>query len=468
MNINAADTSFDFATLAVQREDERYDLNARHGNAMMVRVLRTIGYDVGFVRGDGAYLYDRDGSRYLDLLSGWGVFGVGRNHPHVIRALKSVLDAGFANLVQMDVSLLAGLLAERLLARAPYLEKVFFASSGSEAVEASIKFARRATGRGGIVHCAHAFHGLTYGAMSVTGEEIFRDGFAPTLPDVHEIAFGDVEALERVLASRRIAAFIVEPVQGKTLAVASESYLNDALRLCRKYGTLFIADEVQTGMGRTGRFLAIEHAGIEPDMVLLSKTLSGGLVPVSAVLTRKWIFDKVYDRMDRAVVHGSTFGGNDLAMAAGVATLEVIDAERMVENAAEKGARLRSAFERMAKEFELVADVCGRGLMLGVTFGPPRSLKLKAAWHALEAMNKGLFCQLITLPLFEAHKILVQVAGHGSPTVKLLPALVISDDDCAWIETAFRTVIADAHRVPGAVWSLGKTLADHALKSRAA
>ena len=454
--------------LCAAREDDRFDLNTRYGNAMMVRVLRTIGYDVGFVRGDGAYLYDRAGTRYLDLLSGWGVFGIGRNHPHLRKVLKGVLDSRLANLVQMDVSLLAGLLAERLIAHVPYLEKVLFASSGSEAVETAIKFARRTTGRPGIVHCAHSFHGLTYGALSMTGEDIFRDGFTPLLPGTHEIAFDDLAALEEVLASRRIAAFILEPVQGKTVDVASDLYLKEALRLCRKYGTLLIADEVQTGLGRTGRFLAVEHSGIEPDMVLLSKTLSGGYVPVSAVLMRKRIFDKVFDSMDRAVIHGSTFGANDLAMAAGIATLEVMESERIVENAARKGARLKAALEAMAKDFELVCDVRGRGLMLGVTFGQPRSLKLKAAWHALEAMNKGLFCQLVTLPLFKEHKILVQVAGHASHTVKLLPTLVLSDDDCDWIETAFREVIKDAHRVPGAVWSLGKTLADQALKARAA
>ena len=455
-------------TRASRGADDRYDLNSRYLNAMMVRVLRTIGYDVGFVHGDGAYLYDRAGTRYLDLLSGWGVFGIGRNHPRVRAALGAAIESGLANLVQMDVSHMAGLLAKRLIAHAPYLQKVFFASSGSEAVEAALKFARRATGRSGIVHCTHAFHGLTYGALSVTGEGIFRDGFAPLLPDTHEVALNDIEGLERVLVGRRMAAFIVEPIQGKTVTVADDTYLREAQRLCRKYGTLLIADEVQTGLGRTGKFLAIEHAGIEPDMVLLSKTLSGGYVPVSALLGRKEIFDTVFDRMDHAVIHGSTFSGNDLAMAAGLATLDVIAFEGIVENAADKGARLKAAFEDMARDFELVSEVRGRGLMLGVTFGPPRSLKLKAAWHALEAINTGLFCQLITLPLFKDHKILVQVAGHESHTVKLLPTLQISDADCDWIETAFRTTIADAHRVPGAVWSLGKTLADQALKARAA
>ncbi len=340
-------------------------------------------------------------------------------------------------------------------------------NSGSEAVETAIKCARAATGRPGLVHCTHAFHGLSNGALSLNGEPIFRQGFGPLLADCLEVPFNDLAALERVLASRRIAAFIVEPVQGHTVGVADDGYLLGAQALCRRYGSLFIADEIQTGLGRTGRFLAIDHWGAEPDIVLISKTLSGGHVPVAAVLARKWIFDKVYDRMDRAVVLGSTFAANDLAMAAGLATLEVIEREGVVENAARQGARLLAAFQAMAARHEMVAQVRGLGLMIGIEFAAPRSLKLKAAWSLLEAANTGLFCQLITVPLFREHHILVQVAGHASHTVKLLPALILSDDDCAWIEGAFETAIGDAHRVPGAIWDFGKTLASHALKARA-
>jgi len=455
---------FDVVSLFSEREPERYALHARHMNEMMVRVLQTIGYDVGFRSGMGQYLFDCAGVRYLDLLSGWGAFGIGRNHPRLREALTSVLASNFPNLVQMDVSPLAGVLAERLLRHTPFLGKVFFANSGAEAVEAAIKFSRRATGRPGLVYCAHAFHGLSYGALSLNGDRIFRDGFGPLLPSCFEIPFNDLAALEQTLAARQVAAFIVEPIQGKGVNMPDDGYLSSAQDLCRKYGTLFIADEIQTGLGRTGRFLAIDHWGVEPDMVLISKMLSGGHVPVAAVLARKWIFDKVFNRMDRAVIHGSTFATNDLAMAAGIATLEVLESERLIENAARLGARLLSAFEVMASRYEMIKEVRGKGLMLGIEFGRPRSLKLQAAWHLLEAVSAGLFCQLITIPLFKEHKILAQVAGHASHTVKLLPALVISDDDCDWIESSFNEVIADSHRVPGAVWSLGKTLTEHARK----
>ncbi|HEV3183229.1 MAG TPA: aspartate aminotransferase family protein [Xanthobacteraceae bacterium] len=459
--------SLDIADLFAEREAERYSLHTRHLNEQMVRVLRTIGFDKGFCRGSGPYLFDRDGERYLDLLSGWGVFALGRNHPAVRDALSQVLDGDFPNLVQMDVSALAGVLAERLLRQVPYLDKIFFANSGTESVEAALKFARAATGRSGIVHCSHAFHGLSYGALSVNGDEVFRAGFGPLLPECVEVPFNDLDALERALSSRKVAAFIVEPIQGKGVVIPDDDYLRGALDLCRRHGTLFVADEIQTGLGRTGRFLAIEHWGIEPDMVLMAKSLSGGHVPVGALATRKWIFDKVFDRMDRAVVHGSTFAKNDLAMAAGLATLDVIEREGLLDNATRLGARLLRAFDGFAQRYELVKSARGKGLMIGIEFGAPQSLKLKASWNVLETVSAGLFCQLIVIPLFKDHKILTQVAGHASHTIKLLPALTISEADCEWIERAFAAVIADAHRVPGAVWSLGKTLVDNAMRARA-
>ena len=458
--------SLEIEGLFAEAEADRYTLHTRHLNEQMVRVLKTIGFDRAYQRGKGQYLYDREGRQYLDLLSGWGVFALGRNHPVVNSTLKKVLDCDFPNLVQMDVSALAGVLAERLLRYVPHLDKVFFANSGTETVETALKFARAATGREGIIYCSHAFHGLTYGSLSVNGDEIFRSGFGPLLPGCIEVPFNHIVALERALASNTAAAFIVEPIQGKGVTVPADDYLRSALELCRKHGTLFIADEVQTGLGRTGRFLACEHWGIEPDIVLLAKSLSGGQVPVGAVLTRKWIFDKVFDRMDRAVVHGSTFAKNDLAMAAGLATLEVMESEGLMQNAERTGARLLATFERMIQRHELVKEVRGKGLMIGIEFGAPRSLALKASWNLLETANSGLFCQLIVIPLLKEHRILSQVAGHGNHTIKLLPPLIISDKDCDWIEQSFEAVIADAHRVPGAIWSLGKTLVENAARAR--
>jgi len=187
-----------------------------------------------------------------------------------------------------------------------------------------------------------------------------------------------------------------------------------------------------------------------------------------AVLMRRPIFEKMFNRMDRAVVHGSTFAKNDLAMAAGIATLDVIVQERLIENAAQTGERIMQGLSALVPKYEMLREVRGKGLMIGVEFGPPESFRLKASWSLLETANKGLFCQLITIPLFKDHKILCQVAGHGLHTIKLIPAMVINDEDCNWVVDAFDTVIAGSHRVPGAVWSLGKTLVSHAAKARMA
>ena len=458
--------NYDISSVFEENEARRFELHSRYLNEQMVRVLRTIGYDVGFRRGAGQYLYDGNGTRYLDLLSGYGVFGIGRNHPALRTALESVLDAELPNLVQMDVPALAGVLAEKLLAKAPYLDKVFFANSGTETVEAAIKFARAATKRSKILSCEHAFHGLTFGALTLNGDPIFKQGFEPLLGDCASVPFNDLTALESALRQRDVAAFIVEPIQGKGVYLPSPDYLKSVSELCRRYGTLFIADEIQSGLGRTGKFFAIDHWGVQPDMILLAKALSGGHVPIGALLTRKDIYDRLFNRMDRAVVHGSTFAKNDLAMAAGIATLAVLDSEKLIENAARTGEQLLKTLRGMTERHEMLKEVRGLGLMIGIEFGAPKSLKLRASWSMIEAANKGLFCQLITIPLFKDHKILTQVAGHGSHTIKLLPPYLITDEDCAWITSAFDQVIADSHRVPGAIWSLGKTLIENAVAAK--
>ena len=450
------------------RSAEAMALNDRYLNPQLGRIVRTLGFDREWVRGEGAHLIDAQGNRYLDLLSGYGTFAVGRNHPDVIAELHALLDAHSANLPQLGVSALPGALAQALVERAPQrIVAMVPANTGTEAVEGAIKLSRAATGRTRVLYAEHAFHGLTLGSLSLNGDENFREGFGPFVPGCERVAFGDRDALRTALSTGDVAAFIVEPIQGKGVNMPTDEFLPGALALCRKYGTLFIADEIQTGIGRTGKFLAIEHWGIEPDMVLLAKALSGGHVPIGALLTRKHIFDKIFNQMDRAVVHGSTFAKNDLAMAAGIATLDVIKAEKLVENAAKRGAELRLALTRMVPGYELMKEVRGKGLMIGVEFGPPKSLRLKASWNLLETANKGLFCQLITVPLFKDHKILTQVAGHGLHTIKLLPPLMITEEDCTWIEKSFDEVIAGSHKVPGAIWSLGKTLVDNAVRKSA-
>ncbi|MGF1570333.1 MAG: aspartate aminotransferase family protein [Nodosilinea sp.] len=454
--------------LIEQRQPDNFSLHGQYLNPQMVNVLKTIGFDRHYVKASGAYLFDDRGDRYLDLLSGFGVFALGRNHPTVVKALQDVLAAELPNLVQLDVSVLSGLLAERLQRLTPTgLDRIFFANSGTESVEAAIKFSRRATGRAKIVYCQGGYHGLTLGSLSATGDPHFREGFGPFLPDFIEVPFGDLPALEQALARQDVAAFITEPIQGHGVWIPEPDYLPGALALCRRYGSLFIADEVQTGLGRTGKWWAVEHFGVEPDLLCMAKALSGGFVPVGAVACRAWIFEKVFNRMDRAVVHGSTFGKNNLAMAAGLATLEVLETEGWIDHAARMGRQLVNDLQPLVAQYEYLKAVRGLGMMMALEFGEPKSLNLKLSWKMLEAANRGLFSQIITVPLFTRHRILSQVAGYGMNVVKFLPPLILSDADRHWVVEAISDVVADAHRIPGAAWDFGKTLATQALRSKA-
>lgn len=459
--------TFSIAELFAQHSTDKFDLHEQYLNNQMVRVLKTIGYDRHYQRAVGQYLYDQEGTEYLDLLSGFGVFAIGRNHPTVVSALKETLTLELPNLVQLDVSVLSGLLAQELLKTTPdNLDKMFFCNSGTESVEAAIKFARYVTKREKIIFCEHGYHGLTMGSLSLNGEEIFREGFGPLLPGCSSVPFNDLAALEQALSNRDVAAFIVEPVQGKGVNLPDDNYLPEVERLCKKYGALFVADEVQTGIGRTGSFWAVDHWQVKPDMICMAKALSGGFVPVGGVAMTTKIMDTVFNRMDRAVVHGSTFSKNNMAMAAGLATLRVMEDENLVANSAKVGTDIINSLNALTQKYEFLKEARGKGMMIAIEFHAPKSLKLKAAWTMLEAANKGLFCQMITIPLFKQHHILTQVAGHGMNVVKLLPPLTITQKDRDKIVDSFETAIAATHEIPGSIWDLGKNLAGHALKSK--
>ena len=453
---------FDLPGLLAERSGQGYDLHARYLNPQRPRMLHAIGFDKVYERAEGAYLYDADGRRFADFLSGFGVFGIGHNHPVVRKALHDVLDAELASMVQFDCALLPGLLAERLLQYAPGLDRVYFCNSGTEAVEAAIKFARYATGRTRILYCDHAFHGLTTGSLSVNGATEFRTGFNPLLPDTR-LPFGDLDALDAELCKGDVAALIVEPIQGKGVAVTPPGYLAGAAALLRTHGSLLICDEVQTGMGRTGRFFGYQHEGVDPDIVTVAKTLSGGFVPVGATMARGWIFEKVYSSMDRVLVHDSTFGSNAAAMAAGLATLAVIEDEQLVANAERAGEAMMRALEELAGRYEMLADVRGRGLMIGMEFGKPDSLKLRTSWNMLQKARRGLFAQMVVVALFHRHAILTQVSGDHMEVIKLLPTLTIGDDEVAMFTEAFDAVMKDAHRGGGLIWDFGRSLIKQAV-----
>ena len=454
---------FDLGKLLQGRAGEGHRLQGAMLNPQLPKMLHAIGFDRTYTRAEGAYMYDSDGQDYLDFLSGFGVFALGRNHPVVRSALHQTLDAQLPDLIQFDSPLLAGLLAEKLLARAPHLDRVYFGNSGTESVEAALKFARYATGRPRIVYCDHSFHGLTTGSLSVNGEAEFRDGFDPLLPDT-AIALGDLEALDAELRKGGVAALLVETIQGKGVHLPPPGWLKAAHELLKAHGALLICDEVQAGVGRTGKFFAYEYEDVQPDIVTVAKALSGGFVPVGATLAKDWIFEKVYSSMDRVLVHDSTFGSNAMAMVAGLATLQVLEDEDLIANAERMGALLLDGLTERIDKYEMLTAVRGRGLMIGFEFGKPRSLKLKAGWNTLQAARKGLFAQMVVVPLFQRHRILTQVSGDHVDIIKLLPPLTIGEPEVERFLDAFDDVMRDAHKGTGLMWDFGRTLVTQAVK----
>lgn len=456
---------FDLGKLLAERGAERYELHTRYLNHQLPRMLHTIGFDKVYERAEGAYFYDADGNDYLDMLAGFGVMGLGRHHPVVRKALHDVVDAGLADLTRFDCQPLPGLLAEKLLAHSPHLDRVFFGNSGTEAVEGALKFARFVTGRPRVLYCAHAFHGLTTGSLSVNGESAFRDGFAPLLPDT-AVPLGDLDALERQLRKGDVAALIVEPIQGKGVLQGPPGWLRAAQELLHRHKALLIADEVQTGLGRTGDFYGYQHEdGVEPDLVCVAKALSGGYVPVGATIGKDWIFKKVYSSMDRVLVHSASFGSNAQAMAAGLAVLSVMENEQVVANVRATGEQLRSRLAALTDRYEMLAEVRGRGLMIGIEFGRPRSLKLRSRWAMLQAARKGLFAQMVVVPLLQRHRILTQVSGDRMEVIKLIPPLIIGEREVDRFVDAFTAVMDDAHN-GGLVWDFGRTLVKQAVANR--
>ncbi len=459
---------FDLRGLINRFSGKAGELHRKYGNPVFADVLEMIGFSHEYTQGQGCYLTALDGRTIFDGLSGYGVFGMGRNHPTVRQAIEQALDMELPNLVQMDTSLLSGMLAEQLIHIAPgSLQHVFFANSGTEAVEGAIKFARAATGRPTILFSKGAFHGLTTGALALNGDESFREGFGELLPGCKQVDFENLAEIETELKSKSIAAVMIEPIRGKGVFYPKDASVYPTIqRWCRENGTLFIADEIQAGLGRTGKWWACEHWNLEPDILITAKALSGGLIPVGAILYTNDIYRKVFSRLDRCVVHSSTFGQNVLAMVAGLASLHVIREECLIERSAERGEQLINGLLELQKKHEFIYEIRGKGLMVGIEFGQPKSLRLKPAWALLHAAEHGLFAQSVVMQLYDKHHILTQVAGHHQEVVKLLPPFIITKEEVDQILSAFDAVLNECRKFPGPVWSVGKQLAVAAAKQR--
>jgi ornithine--oxo-acid transaminase len=437
---------------------------ANHVNPRWTALLNLLQMNVKYERCFGSELFTADGRRILDYLSGYCVHNIGHNHPYVIQALKEEMDRCGPAMLQSHVPELAGELARRLCGLAGgELNKAYFGSSGSEGVEAAIKFSRAATRRAGLLCAKSSFHGLTTGALSLMTDPFWRSGFEPLLQDTTAVPFGDLAALERELSTKRFAAFVVEPLQSEAgINLAPAGYLQGAQELCRRTGTLFVLDEVQTGMFRTGPFLAAHHSGVKPDIVVLAKALSGGLVPVSATLMTDAVYESVYSSLRRAIVHTSTFSENSFSMRAGLATLDVLEKQSLGQRASALGDFLRTRLRQELASFEMVKEVRGLGMLSGIEFKSPSKLALKIPFESFRAIHPAMFGQIVVMRMFRDEGILTQICGNNFMVLKVAPPLVVTEDEINEFVAALRNVVQLMHASPS-FWAEALGLAKRAV-----
>jgi len=452
---------------ASARGEEVLALAARHLDPSLLDVLGILGFDQKYASAKGSYLYDSADRAYLDFHTGEGFASLGHNHPDVRSVLQATLAADLVDGVQLHYSPLAGMLAEALSQRLPDgLDAVFFASTGAEAVDSAMKFARAATGRPRLISCESSFHGVTLGPLSLVGDEFFKEGFGPLLPGCERVPFGDLDSLEAQLSGKDVAAFIVEPIQGRMVTFPPDGYLQGAQALCRRYGTMLVIDEVQTGLARTGRWFALEQSGLEPDFVLVGKALSGGYMPVAAMVTRREIYQKAVGTLERCYVHQSTFGRNRLSMAAGLATLRIIERDRLLENAERMGALLRDGLAELQSRYEMIKEVRAAGLMIGIELGAPSARVARLNWRLIHMASEGLFPQLIVIPLHRDHRVITMAAGKND-VIKLLPPLTLCESEARSFLTALDAVLADCHGAASKNWGVVRDIATATIRRQA-
>lgn len=424
-------------------------LYREHVNPGLCSLLGIVGFDRRFVEAHGMTVVDDHGIEYLDFLGGYGALNLGHNHPEVMEAVRRV--EGMPNILQASIGALTGALGAALAAIAPgALEKSFFCNSGAEAVEGALKLARISTGRTGFVYADCSFHGKSMGALSVTGREKYQTPFQPLVPGCHKVPYGDVEALEAALAEHECAAFIVEPVQGEGgIIVPPDGYLKAAEDACHRHGALLIADEIQTGFGRTGTMFAVERDGALPDILTTAKSLGGGVMPAGAYTATDAVWTKGYGGVDKCVLHTSTFGGNTRAMAAGLKAIEVIVRDRLAAEALRTGERLKAGLERIAATTGLVKDVRGRGLMIGVEFYEPKIAK---------GLSHEYLASSIAGLLLNDHHIITAYTLNNPNVIRFEPPLIVSDEEIDRVLDAFESVCKHHRGLVGALAGLGRTM----------
>jgi putrescine aminotransferase len=444
--------------MELSREQNR-DNHRNFINPELVNLMGLLNFDKCFVKAQGTSIWDKDGDEYLDFLGGYGALNLGHNHSEIIAAVEMVQE--FPNLLQAALNPLAGALARNLALFTPgELQYSFFGNSGAEAVEGALKLARASTGRTKFISCEGSFHGKSFGALSVTGREKYRKPFAPLLPGVEFIPFGDADALERALSQNDVAAFIVEPIQGEGgIIVPPDGYLKKVRDICTKYNTLLIVDEIQTGFGRTGKMFACEDEGIVPDVLCLSKSFGGGVMTLAAYTTTEKVWKKAYGTIEKATLHTSTFGGNSRAAAAGIATLEILFRDDLSRQAAEKGDYLMKGLQQLQEKYPFLKEVRGRGLLIGLEFAQPeKGLLNKLTGGKVEQLASEYLGAMVAGELLNKHRIITAYTLNNPNVIRLEPPLTVSYEQLDTLLTALDGICAKNRGFGDMVLASSKTI----------
>ncbi|MFW6386508.1 MAG: aspartate aminotransferase family protein [Bacillota bacterium] len=412
-------------------------------NPQLVRMFSLLNFDKDFVRAEEARIYDQEGEEYLDFLGGYGALNYGHNPEEIKAAVRKV--AQMPNLLQAAPGRMEAAAARNLVEICPGdLSRVFFANSGTEAVEAALKLARAASDREKILYCSGSFHGKTMGSLSLTGREKYRQPFSPLVPETEMVPYGDPGALEFKLESEEVAAFILEPLQGEGgIILPPEGYLKQVRELCNQYGVLLIMDEIQSGMGRTGENFACEREEIVPDILCLAKSLGGGIVPVGACISKKEIWDKAYGSLEKALLHTSTFGGNTRTSAAVLESTRLLEEWELAGLAREKGDYLLTELKELVSDYDLVKEVRGCGLMVGIEFEhPEEGLLDRLSGGRISEYAREYLGAMVAGTLLNDYNIITAYTLNNPQVIRLEPPLVVKRGELDRLLAAFKEIFS--------------------------
>lgn len=408
-------------------------------NPAFVRLMGAFGYGQVYERAAGTRLWDGEGREVLDFVASYGATSLGHHPPKLLERVSAMFADESPALIQAGIGEHTAALAAELAKLTAPLTRSMFSTSGSEAIDAAMKLARAATKRRAILYCKGGFHGLGLGPLSITSHGRMREVFEPLVPECYEVPFDDLPALERSLVDSKAAAFVVEAIQAEAgVLVPKDDYLRAAHALCKKHGALLVLDEIATGLGRTGSLFAYEREGLVPDVLVLGRSLGGGLVPVSATITTPEIHDRAFGRIDRFDLHGATFAGWNLGHRIALAALEIVREDDLAGAARARGEQLIERLRDSIGSHPFVKGIRGRGLLVGIELGPTRAGGLlgRLLPGVVDVVSKRVLGQWLALRLLE-RGILARPASQQWNVLKLMPPLTVSE---AEIDRAVDTI----------------------------